>query len=228
MSAQSVPSLTRDPILSIRQTIRRLLNRISLNRGAVYGVMILSALIAFEIFNYGTTEYAFKDLLGDLSFLGIHWATILALAFCGIDFAGIARLFTPHRARRETMEAWYLLAAWFLAATMNAMLTWWAVSLALISHSTLGNEILDRQALITSVPVFVAVLVWLMRVLMIGTFTLAGDRLFKQDAVLQRKATTRRRSANPASPRTAKSPGRKWSPPSFEPEPMVARSQTRH
>lgn len=228
MSAQSVPSLTRDPIISIRQAIRRFLNRTSLNRGAVYGVMILSALIAFEIFNYGTTEHAFKDLLGDLSFLGIHWATILALAFCGIDFAGIARLFTPNRARREAMEAWYLLAAWFLAATMNAMLTWWAVSLALISHSALGNEILDRQALVTSVPVFVAVLVWLMRVLMIGTFTLAGDRLFQQDSSLHRKAAARRRTANPAPPRTVKSPGRKWSPPSYEPEPMVARTQTRH
>jgi len=228
MSAQSVPSLSRDPILSIRQAIRRFLNRISLNRGTVYGVMILSALIAFEIFNYGTTEHAFKDLLGDLSFVGIHWATILALAFCGIDFAGIARLFTPHRARRDAMEAWYLLAAWFLAATMNAMLTWWSVSLALISHSELGNEILDRQALVTSVPVFVAVLVWLMRVLMIGTFTLAGDRLFKQDAALNRKTATRRRTTIQASPRTTKSPSRKWSPPSYEPEPMVARSQTRH
>jgi hypothetical protein len=38
-------------------------------------------LVAFEIFNYGTTEFAFKDLLGDLSFVGVHWATILALAF---------------------------------------------------------------------------------------------------------------------------------------------------
>jgi hypothetical protein len=111
---------------------------------------------------------------------------------------------------------------------MNAMLTWWAVSLALISHSALGNEILDRQALVTSVPVFVAVLVWLMRVLMIGTFTLAGDRLFQQDSSLHRKAAARRRTANPAPPRTVKSPGRKWSPPSYEPEPMVARTQTRH
>lgn len=228
MSAHTYPSVTRDPIAAIRQAVRRVLNRISLNRGAVYGAMILSALIAFEIFNYGTTEYAFKDLLGDLSFLGVHWATILALAFCGIDFAGIARLFTPQRARREALEGWYLLAAWFLAATMNAMLTWWAVSLALLNHSQLGNEILDRQALVTSVPVFVAVLVWLMRVLMIGTFTLAGNRLFKQDAAVLQPTAARRRSPRPSPVQPPSSPARTWRPPSFEPESMVARPQSRH
>ena len=187
--------------------------------------MILSALIAFELFNYGTTEFAFKDLLGDLSFLGVHWATILALAFCGIDFAGIARLLTPQTPRRHNMEAWYLLSAWFLAATMNAMLTWWAVSLALLNHSQLGNEILDRHSLVTSVPVFVAVLVWLMRVLMIGTFTLAGNRLFRQDAPEQPKVAARLRSRNSSPAQPPEPPARTWRPPSYDPETVVARSQ---
>ena len=40
-----------------------------------------------------------------------------AIAFCGMDFAGIARLFTPEKGRSEHVEVWYLLAAWFLAAT---------------------------------------------------------------------------------------------------------------
>ncbi len=228
MSAQSYQSVSRDPLLSIRQAARRVLDRVSLNRGAVYGAMILSALVAFEIFNYGTTEFAFKDLLGDLSFVGVHWATILALAFCGIDFAGIARLFTPQRARRDNIEAWYLLAAWFLAATMNAMLTWWAVSLALLEHAQLGNEILDRHALVTSVPVFVAILVWLMRVLMIGTFTLAGNRLFKQDSSQQQGSRFGKRSEVPSPKPARKSSNRTWRPPSFDPETMVARPQSRH
>ena len=81
------------------------------------------------------------------------------------------------------MEAWYLLGAWLLAATMNAMLTWWAVSLALLNHDSLGNEIISREALINSVPVFVAILVWLIRVLMIGIFTLAGSRLSSENKV---------------------------------------------
>jgi hypothetical protein len=228
MSTQSYPSVTRDPLQSVRRAIRHFLNRISLNRGAVYGAMILSALIAFEIFNYGTTEFAFQDLLGDLSFLGVHWATILALAFCGIDFAGIARLFTPQRTSREGVEVWYLLAAWFLAATMNAMLTWWAVSLALLEHTQLGNEILDRQALVTSVPVFVAILVWLMRVLMIGTFTLAGNRLFMQSTARKHETNYRNGSLDPGSTKTQKPPKRTWRPPSYDPETMVARPQARH
>ena len=59
-----------------------------------------------------------------------------------------------------------------MAGSMNAVLTWWSVSLALLSSSTLGNEILARGTLLKAVPVFVALLVWLMRVLIIGTFTL--------------------------------------------------------
>jgi hypothetical protein len=61
---------------------------------------------------------------------------------------------------------------------MNAMLTWWSVSLALVGHAGLGNEVLGRDALLGSVPLFIAALVWLIRVLLIGTLTLAGGRLF--------------------------------------------------
>ena len=94
-----------------------------LQRGLAFGIIIIAALLAFEIFNFSTTDYALSDLLGDLSFLGVRWATILAIAFCGIDFAGIARLFTPEEGADEPAEVWYLFGAWLLAATMNAMLT---------------------------------------------------------------------------------------------------------
>jgi hypothetical protein len=158
----------------------KLVESFKMKRGMVFGLIIIGALLAFELFNYTTTDFALTDLLGDLRFLGLRWAMILALAFCGMDFAGIARLFTPERGRGEKLEVWYLLAAWFLAATMNAILTWWGVSIALLSHQSLGNEILTREQLLTMVPIFVAVLVWLIRILLIGTFSLSGDRLFSQ------------------------------------------------
>lgn len=158
------------------------LKRIHIRRGLAFGLIILSALVAFELFNFSTTEYALTDLLGDLKFAGITWATILAIAFCGIDFAGIARLFTPGEDQSEASEVWYLFAAWLLAATMNAMLTWWGVSLALISHDSLGSTLVGRQSLIQIVPIFVAVLVWLSRVLIIGTFSVAGGRIFRQSS----------------------------------------------
>lgn len=161
-------------------------------RGLAFGIIIITALLAFEIFNYSTTEYALADLLGELSFLGVRWATILAIAFCGIDFAGIARLFTPEDGEQEAGEVWYLFGAWLLAATMNAMLTWWGISLAILNHETLGNAVVERQTLLRIVPIFVAVLVWLIRVLIIGTFSVAGERLFTQADVDVRVSAPRR------------------------------------
>jgi hypothetical protein len=155
------------------------------------GILIVF-LLAFEVFNYSTTDFALTDLLGDLTFLTLRWATILSIAFCGMDFAGLARLFTPEKGRDEKLEIWYLTGAWFLAATMNAMLTWWGVSIALLNHQSLGNEVLSRDKLLAIVPVFVAVLVWLIRILLIGTFSMAGERLFAQtEETVRRKETER-------------------------------------
>jgi hypothetical protein len=153
-----------------------------ISRGAAWGIMIIGALLAFEVFNFSTTEFALNDVLGDLKFAGFRWATILSVAFCGIDFAGIARIFTPEQGQDEPTEVWYLFGAWLLAAAMNAMLTWWGVSVAIISHSSLGaGSVISSATLTKAVPVFVAIMVWLIRVLIIGTFSLAGDRLFSQD-----------------------------------------------
>jgi len=149
------------------------------NRGAAWGVMIIGALLAFEIFNFSTTQFALLDVLGGLTFAGMRWASILAVAFCGIDFAGIARIFTPEQGRDEPTEVWYLFGAWLLAAGFNATLTWWGVSVAIVNHSSAAAGAVVSSATLTKViPIFVAVMIWLIRVLIIGTFSLAGDRLF--------------------------------------------------
>ncbi len=113
-------------------------------RGLIFGVIITMALLAFEIFNFSSTQFALQDILGTLTFGPFEWATILALAFCGIDFAGIARIFTPEKGRDEPAEVWYLFGAWFLAAAFNAILTWWGVSVAMLSHSAQGSAVLGR------------------------------------------------------------------------------------
>jgi hypothetical protein len=130
------------------------------------------------MFNYSTTEFALNDLLGTLKFIEIPWATILSIAFCGIDFAGIARLFTPETGNEEPKEVWYLFGAWLLAATMNAILTWWGVSMAIANHKMSSTAIMDTSTLTKIVPVFVAVMVWVIRILIIGTLSVAGDKLF--------------------------------------------------
>ncbi len=152
----------------------------SLQRGTVFGAILVVALLAFEVFNYSTTDFALTDLLGaNLTFAGLRWATILSVAFCGIDFAGIARLFTPQtEASQEPAEVWYLFGAWVLAAAMNATLTWWGVAVAISGHTALGSAIIGRETMLKVVPVFVAVMIWVIRILIIGTFSMAGDRLF--------------------------------------------------
>jgi hypothetical protein len=142
---------------------------------------MLIALVAFEAFNYSTTQYALEDLLGRLTFLGVPWATILSIAFCGIDFAGIARLFTPDQANAEANETWYLFGAWLLAATMNAILTWWGVSMAIANHSEQSISIVPAVTISHIVPVFVAVMVWVIRILIIGTISVSVDRYLNHE-----------------------------------------------
>jgi hypothetical protein len=174
------------------------------SRGLLFGVLILGALIAFEIFNYSTTDFALTDLLGNLRFAELRWATILAVAFCGIDFAGIARLFTPEQGAGEPKEVWYLFGAWLLAATMNAILTWWGVAIAILSHESLGGAVISRETMVKVVPVFVAIMVWVIRVLIIGSFSVAGDRLFSQGAPTPRTQQAVRPSpSQPLAPNTA-------------------------
>jgi hypothetical protein len=152
------------------------------SRGAIFGAVLLVAVLAFEIFNYTTTDFALTDMLGyDLKFMGLRWATILSIAFCAIDFAGVARLFTPEQGDDEPAEVWYLFGAWVLAAAMNATLTWWGVSVAINNHTAQGAAIVGRDVVSNVVPVFVAVMVWLIRILIIGTFAMAGERLFTID-----------------------------------------------
>lgn len=200
-----------------------LFQKFHIQRGLAFGVIIITALLAFELFNYSTTDFALTDLLGDLSFMGIRWATILSIAFCGIDFAGIARLFTPEEGAEEPKEVWYLFGAWMLAAIMNAMLTWWGVSLAILGHDTLGNAVVERETLLKIVPIFVAVLVWLIRVLIIGTFSVAGDRLFSQAE--QRPSTSARLRVAPGT-RSVRSLSSRTATPSNLPRTAKPRTNT--
>lgn len=171
--------------------------------GLFFGLLIILALIFFEMFNYSTTDYALKDLLGDLKFFGMPWATILAIAFCGIDFAGIARLFTPEEGDAEPKEVWYLLGAWMLAATMNALLTWWGVSMAIANHMVSSTKVISPETVTRVVPIFVALMVWVIRILIIGSLSVAGDRIFSSAG---RELSGRNRPVTP-SRQPANTPG---------------------
>jgi hypothetical protein len=169
------------------------------------GGLLIIALFSFELFNFDTTKYALENLLGDVRFLGIGWAAILAIAFCGIDFAGLAYLFMPERFHPQARETWYLMGAWLLGATMNAIMTWWAISLTILQTQA-GNELLSHQQLLHTVPIFVAVLVWLTRILFISAFSVAGSHLLHQRRELE--TTTAAAAATIAAQPTAPALGR--------------------
>jgi hypothetical protein len=106
---------------------------------------------------------------------------------------------------------------------MNATLTWWGVSVAIVNHSSLaGGVVLTNSALTKVVPVFVAIMVWLIRVLVIGSFSIAGERLFSQGDArsLQRPS---RPVLQPASPLTSRP--RPSLSTSFSPASKIARPE---
>lgn len=149
----------------------RLSRRLRANPAALFTVLVAAAWLGFELFNYSTTEFALRDLIGSWSTFGLRWSTLLALAFCGMDFAGVARLFNSTRAEASSRGGWYLFAAWLLAAGINALLTWWGVTVAIYNHPVEGALMIDPLTLVRVAPVAVALLVWLMRILLIGALT---------------------------------------------------------
>lgn len=158
-----------------------MIGSLKLRSNVVFTLLILLALMAFELFNYSTTDYALRDLLGEIGFGSLRWATILAMAFCAMDFAGIARLFSPQEQGGENRENWYLLAAWLMAATMNAGLTWWGVSIAIYNHPVQSIMVVDPMTIIRVVPIFVAVMVWMLRILIIASLVTVINRLMAPD-----------------------------------------------
>src|SRR5689334_11782688 len=206
--------------LPIKLNVLPLVQRAAKNRGLIFGGIILTALLAFEVFNYSSTAFALHDILGDLSFGSLSWATILAVAFCGIDFAGIARIFTPEQGRDEPAEVWYLFAAWFLAAAFNAMLTWWGVSVAMLQHNAAGGILLGQGTMMKVVPIFVAAMVLLIRVLLINTFSIAGDRMFSFSD--QRAGRYQNQPVYRTNTESLRTPSQSFPRPAPKPTPAVA------
>lgn len=167
------------------------LSKVKVRPNSVYTIIIILTLVAFEAFNYSTTAYALRDLLGDLRFAGMQWATLMAMAFCGLDFAGIATLITQKGKSQSHKDSWYLFSAWLIAAAFNATLTWWGVSLAISNHQLISSLIANTQSLTVIVPVIVAVMVWVIRILIIGTLTSGLEQTSQS-----RTSTARERQQN--------------------------------
>lgn len=179
------------------------LKKAHIRSAGIYSAIIVLALLAFEAVNYSTTAFALKDLLGNLKFLGIRWSTLLALAFCGLDFAGIARLVTQRERSRADRDSWFLFGAWLIAATFNATLTWWGVTIAIAGHSVRSAELVSTQQLTTIVPVMVAIMVWVIRILIIGSLTSSLEKKSRASQPAPRQSTPAPAAGFPLNTRSA-------------------------
>jgi len=165
---------------SIKSSFTKSFAQLKSQKGILYVFIFILALVAFEAFNFSTTEFALSDVLGDLRFMGVRWATLLSIAFCGIDFAGIARLFAPRTECENQQSTWFMFGAWILAGTMNTILTWWGVVMAMQTHAVLSTGLLNGSLVGKAIPIFIALMVWVIRILLIGTLSKKGDRLLKE------------------------------------------------
>lgn len=186
------------------------------NPNSLYMAIIVAALFAFEVFNFSATDFALRGMFGSQSAVGISWSTILALAFCGMDFAGIARLLAPRGGDAESRDSWFLLGAWALAAAMNAGLTWWGISIAVYNQPVDSALILDPMTFVTAVPVLVALMVWVIRILIIGSLVSSLNKVLyskqpKKEPVKQQPFGFR--------------PGAQAAPAGYRPIPDQARAQ---
>ncbi|MDO9546640.1 MAG: hypothetical protein Q7J07_07820 [Pelolinea sp.] len=161
---------------------------IKIQSRSVYMVVIVLALAAFEIFNFSTTDFALQDILGSQGNGLLPWATILSLAFCGMDIAGIANILTCQNEDSKEKSSWYLLGAWALAAAMNTGLTWWGISVVIYNQPAHAVMIVDPMTYVTVIPVIGAVMVWVIRVLIIGSLVSSFDKSLKESSP-KKKAT---------------------------------------
>ena len=149
------------------------LKRSTPSRHSMIAILLLFAICAFEIFNFDTTRFALTQLMGTIEFWGIPWAAVLAVAFCGIDFAGLLHMFADESDKRFTR---YMMAAWLLGATLNAIMTWYAMVIVLQTYAV-PNELIPRERILQIAPIFVAMLVWLTRIFFVGGVAVASDVL---------------------------------------------------
>jgi hypothetical protein len=128
------------------------------------GLFLILALAVFEVFNFSITKVALTDQL----VRSIGWATTLAILFCIIDLGGVARAFSA--SKTEPRISYNLVGVWLLVAAFNSTFIWWGVKISMLENfQTLG-----------SIPVLVAIMMFLLRVLIVGTFAFAGNIIFQK------------------------------------------------
>jgi hypothetical protein len=132
-------------------------------------------LLALEITNAATSYWALADLMGNAGLLSVSFSLMLTLGLAALDTGGLMRLFGP-QGDETTRSAglWFVAGGWLLCATFNALATWWAMASAMSGH-VVGNALLSATELLDVAPPFLAIVLWVMRVLLVAGYA-QGER----------------------------------------------------
>lgn len=147
------------------------------------GILLLVALAVFEFINYTTTVAAVNSIIGvrEVSLIllnTVQFATLIGLATCLLDFAGIARIFTPERGNDEPRAVYVLFFVWLCAAVINAGLTWWVASIWVATGYAGGNPAVSYESVVKWAPIILASLFFLIHFGLVYTIATLGDDLF--------------------------------------------------
>lgn len=139
-------------------------------------LMTLVTLVAFVLFNYSIIAFSLKSLLGSIPGESTVWSISLAVGICSLDVTGILRLtFSPGQSWQSKMSKW-LLTAWLANQLMTFLITWWGISTAIAIQQVKTGLVIDAGLLREVLPAFLAVMLSLVRLLIIGALSKAFDR----------------------------------------------------
>jgi len=144
---------------------------VNTSRNTATTLSMLTSIVAFEIFNYATTVLAIKSLLGGFAVMGFNLAAWLAVAVCCLDVTGIIYLFILLPSPARTKSNRRLFRAWLAVTGLNAWLSWLGISQAIAIRQAETGLGVDADILTHTLPIFIVCLVWLVRILLIGSFT---------------------------------------------------------
>jgi len=183
-----------------------------LNKRTWFGLITVLGLLAFELFNYATTQEALSTILGALSFFGFPVYYLIAIAFAAIDLGGLSSTFTEEDWSNETWWVWVSTVGWEIASVVNAALTYMSVTIAMAVApvSQLATVMPKVQEIYTYIPAALAFVVWLVRIMLIGSIvasTNGGQKPKKQRPIQQvAAAPTRAQAQRPMQPAPVRSP----------------------
>jgi len=141
-------------------------------------LVIVGAIVCFELFNFGTNRDVLDGIFGNVFFLTLSAGTWLAAGACFIDFGGLSRIFTSETSmRQESIEIKAVTLGWLFASIFNAWLTFVWVSYRLEGGTAnLPRNLADDTF---AISVAIAVFVFLIRLVLIFGGATVGDRVLR-------------------------------------------------